>query len=121
MLAADPGVEEATWSRFAAELAAHLEADEMVFHPAVERALTRPLVPQRELYDRMRRVLVRIAGAGRGRAHRSEWLRELRGAFQEHARFEEGVALPALESVLGEQALDDLWGKLRAARDRSAS
>ena len=117
LLAAERTVDPSALSRFAADLTAHLEAEASVFYPAVERALNRPLTTQRSLHARLRLVLSATTSAfGDDDAFRSDRLRELRAVFQEVSRFEERVALPALESVMAEEAIEALWQRVRAAR-----
>jgi hypothetical protein len=113
LLAGEPALDDATVLRLATDLTAHSEAEVSVLYPAAERALSRPLTPQRALQSRLLRLMSQVSGE---RALRGERLRELRVLFQEHARFEEGVALPALETVMSPRSLDALWRKVKAAR-----
>jgi hypothetical protein len=113
LLAADPDVEDAVLSRLVVDLTAHLDADATVLRPALEHVLNRPLVAQRELHARLKQLLSVIPGEPPFRRDR---LRELHAAFLEHARFEDGVAVPALESAMDVRSLDTLWRGIRAAR-----
>jgi hypothetical protein len=115
-LAADPGADGAVLSAMALDLAAHLDADDSVLYPALERALNRPLTEQRALRDRMRRMLSTVAGDA---AFRSDWLRKLRALLLEHARFEEGVALAAVDTLMSRRSLNALWRRVCAARAAS--
>jgi hypothetical protein len=113
LLLADPDVEDGALSRFVVDLTAHLDADATVLRAAMERALNRPLVAQRELHARLNQLLSVIPGEPPFRRDR---LRELHAAFLEHVRFEEGVAVPALESAMDQRSLDKLWRGVRAER-----
>jgi hypothetical protein len=113
LLGAEPTVDDAALFRLAADITAHSEAEVSVFYPAAEKALSRTLAAQRALHARLRRVLSQTSG---DRVFRGDRLRELRAVFAEHARFEEGVALPALETVMERRALDALWRRVKAAR-----
>jgi hypothetical protein len=115
LLDAEPGAEDPMLSRFAVDLTAHLEAEERILHPLLEGVLNRPLAAQRQLQVQMRHLLAQIL-PGRDGALRSDRLRELRAAFQEHARFEEQLALPALESSMDERSFEALGRKMRASR-----
>jgi len=77
--------------------------------------LGRPLVAQRALQSRLRDWLSRISASGADMLS-GDRLRELRAAFQEHARFEEQVTLPTLESLIDERRLDSLGQAMGAAR-----
>jgi len=116
LLVADPGVEDPVLSRFAADLTAHLDADASAHSSMLERALG-PLTAgrQRELQSRLRQLLSGILPC-QDEMLRSDQLRELRATFHEHSRFEERIALPALESMLGERSLDAFGRDVRAAR-----
>jgi hypothetical protein len=114
LLMADPGAEETTLAEFSVDLMAHLEAEARVFYPAVERALRRRLIAHRELRARLLRLLSSLAPSDRN--HRGDTLRELRVGFREHVRFEEGVGLPVLESVMDARTLDGLWRKVGRTR-----
>ena len=117
LLVADPSVEDGVVSRFAADLTAHLEAEASVIYPVLERALG-PLTALRKLQSRLQRALSRIALPGAGEAIRSDRLRVLHAALQEHSRFEERVALPVLETFMAPQSLEALGQELRAALRR---
>jgi hypothetical protein len=116
LLVADPSVEDPVLSGFVVEVTAHLDADASTLYPTLERALGHPTTQtQRALQNRLRQMLCRILRC-RDPQLRSDRLRDLRAAFQEHSRFEERVALPALESAMGERGLEELGRKMRASR-----
>jgi|HubBroStandDraft_1064217.scaffolds.fasta_scaffold38087_1 hypothetical protein len=116
LLVADPGVEDPVLSRFVAEVTAHLDADASTLYPTMDRALGHPATQkQRELQNRLRQVLCRILPC-RDPLLRGDRLRELQAAFQEHSRFEERVALPAVESAMDHPSLAALGGKMRGSK-----
>jgi putative zinc ribbon protein/hemerythrin HHE cation binding domain-containing protein len=115
LLVADPGVEDQVLSGFVADLTAQLEAEASILYPALERALG-PLTAVRKLQHRLQRALSRIVLPDGGDTVRRDRLRMLHAAFREHARVEERVALPALESLMGPQSLDALGREMRATR-----
>ncbi len=108
-------------SGMVADVRAHLEAEATVLYPLLERTLARPLAILHENRSRLERALSRISSlAGDVAALPGAW-RELRAAFDAHARFEESVALPALESLLNPPSLERLGDEMRAVRQAAVA
>lgn len=104
-------------SRVVTDVRAHLEAEATVLYPLLERALYGPLTTLRQLQSRVKRALSRISSPGCDEIALHDAWRELRAGFDEHARFEERVALPALESLLNPPSLGRLGEEMRAVRE----
>jgi hypothetical protein len=116
LLASDSGVSRETLRQCVDELAAHLGAEEAVLYPRIEREWDRPVGELRQLQGRMRLLLARITSPSLAESLRAAYLRELDAAFREHARIEEGVALPWLQATMNAASLEELGRRLRDFR-----
>ncbi|MGD0679949.1 MAG: hemerythrin domain-containing protein [Polyangiaceae bacterium] len=101
----------------AADLTAHLAAEENVFYPAADKALAAGLASHRAQHARVRAAMVEISGPAHDSATFHRRLSALSSAFAAHARMEEGAVHPSLESALNDASLEDLGTKVATFRD----
>ena len=119
LLAADISPDSKTIARVAADVTAHLDAEEDLLRPLLERAWRCPVANKRALHGGMRRSLTKLAiSRGNGPVRRTLF-KELVAAFREHTRLVDGVALPWIEDAMSPATLYTLHGQLRALHELS--
>jgi hypothetical protein len=119
LLAADIRADGKTIARVAADVTAHLDAEEDLLRPLLERAWRCPVANKRALHGGMHRSLAKLAISRSDGPVRRTLLRELVVAFREHARLVDGVALPWIEDAMSPATLVTLHGRLRTLHELS--
>lgn len=100
----------------AADLMAHLAADESLLYPAAERAMVDDLAAHRVRHARLRTAVIQATGRTGDRTVFRQRLSDLADAFATHARLEERTVHPSLESALNEASLEALGTKVATFR-----
>jgi hypothetical protein len=114
-------VSSADFQALAADLAAHLAADEDVLYPTVEQACAQVFASERAQHARVRRAALDAQNCpGDGRLLRARIL-DLAVAFAAHARLEEGAVHACLESRMSDASLEVLKAKLVRFRGNVAA
>lgn len=99
----------------AADLEAHLAAEESVLYPVAEVALGGNFEPRQAVHARVRAAVTEAVGARDALVFR-ERLAALARAFAAHAQFEESTVHGALERAMNDESLESLGAKARAFR-----
>lgn len=115
-LLAATDVDDETLSDFAAKLAAHLEAEETILYPFIERTWPGLLRRQPEIHERLHALLRRASVPRMDAAVRRALVADVTAAFHDHQLLEQGAALPLLESMLAPATSEALGRTMRAFR-----